>query len=222
LILLLLSIGRPSGRFFCLSLLLFVYKELGKSENNKYYLVQVFQGGTTMLKKGILLSVILLLLFCSTAEARRSRNIVVPTWYGYGVVSPYITGYHPYAWPAYGYSGMHPAMPTSTVYPAGVPAWNGSYWYYQAGGVAVVANNLNIRSAPRVSGRKSPSNVVGSLNTGEQVYVIGRHGNWYLIQSAYLPLRQGYVYGSYLRFYQGGWPASHYTAFYPYTLARGF
>jgi len=169
-----------------------------------------------MLKKGILLSVILMLLICSGAEARR-RNVVVPTWYGYGVVSPYITGYHPYAWGAYGY---YPATPIPTYsYGAGVPAWNGSYWYYNAGSLAVVANNLNVRSDPWVSGKKSQSNVIGSLNTGEQVYVISRHGNWYLIQSAYLPLRYGYVYGSYLRFYQGGWPAAHYTAFYPTSLA---
>lgn len=174
-----------------------------------------------MLKKGILLSVVLMLLICSSADARRQKNIVVPTWYGYGVVSPYITGYHPYAWPVYGYQGMHPATPVSTYqYGAGVPAWNGSYWSYQAGSLAVVANNLNVRSDPWVSGRKSRSNVVGSLNTGEQVYVMSKHGNWYLVQSAYLPLRYGYVYGSYLRFYQGGGlPASHYTAFYPVSLA---
>lgn len=176
-----------------------------------------------MLKKGILLSVILMLLICTGAEARRRKNIVVPTWYGYGVVSPYITGYQPYAWGAYGYyPGYHPATPVSTYhYGAGVPAWNGSYWYYSAGNLAVVASNLNVRSNPWVSGKKSGSNIIGSLNTGEHVYVLSRHGNWYLIQSAYLPLRYGYVYGSYLRFYQGGWPASpaHYTAFYPVTPA---
>ena len=178
-----------------------------------------------MLKKGILLSLVLLLLICSSADARR-RNIVVPTWYGYGVVSPYITGYQPYAWSSYGNPGMYPVTPAATAYPVattypggGVPAWNGSYWYYQASSYAVVANNLNIRAEPWVSGKKSRSNVVGSLNTGEQVYVISRHGNWYLVRSAYMPLRQGYVYGSYLRFYQGGAPASHYTAFYPVSLA---
>ncbi|MBU1105635.1 MAG: SH3 domain-containing protein [Candidatus Riflebacteria bacterium] len=179
-----------------------------------------------MLKKGILLSIVLMLLICSSADARRRRNIVVPTWYGYGVVSPYITAYQPYqsyqpyAWPAYGYSGMYPTAPVSTVYAgAGVPAWNGSYWYYQASSLAVVANNLNVRSEPFVSGKKSASNVIGSLNTGEQVYVMGRQGNWYLVQSAYMPLRRGYVYGSYLRFYQSVQPASHYTAFYPVSLA---
>jgi len=169
-----------------------------------------------MLKKGILLSVILLLLISTGAEARR-RNVVVPTWYGYGVVSPYITGQQPYAWGAYGYYSAAP-VPTYS-YGAGVPAWNGTYWYYNSGSLAAVACNLNVRSDPWVSGKKSRSNIIGSLNTGEQVYVMARHGNWYLIQSAYLPLRYGYVYGSYLRFYQAGWPAGHYTAFYPTTLA---
>ncbi len=174
-----------------------------------------------MLKKGILLAVILMLLVCSGAEARRHKNIVVPTYYGYGVVSPYISNSQPYAWGAYGYPAAYQVTPVTTwQYGAGVPAWNGSYWYYQSSNVAVVACNLNVRSHPWVSGKKSSSNVVGSLNTGEQVYVTAQHGNWYLVQSAYMPLRYGYVYGSYLRFYQGGSPASHYTAFYPVSLAR--
>jgi len=175
-----------------------------------------------MLKKGLLLSAIFVLLICSNAEARR-RNIVVPTSYGYGVVSPhaiaypYIAAGYPYAWPAYGYHGMNPAVPTPTA--LGTPAWNGSYWYYGGGhnaSVAAVAANLNVRSAPYVAGKKNRnSNVIASLNTGEQVYILGRTGNWSYIQSAYLPLRRGYVYSSYLRVYNNSLPHSHYTAFYP-------
>lgn len=172
-----------------------------------------------MLKKGLLLSAILVLLICSTAEARR-RNIVVPTWYGYGVVSPYAVAYpyiaagYPYAWPAYGYAGMHPTMPVPTA--LGTPAWNGAYWYYGGGSIAAVAANLNIRSAPYVAGKKNRnSNVIGSLNTGEHVYILGQTGNWSYIQSAYMPLRRGYVYTSYLRSYNNALPHSHYTAFHP-------
>lgn len=180
-----------------------------------------------MLKKGILLSAVLLVLLCSTAEAR--RDIVVPTYYGYGVVSaqamarPYITGYYPYAWPAYGYSGYNPTAPMPTAYGAGLPAWNGSYWYYggsgfngSTGSLAAVTANLNIRSEPYVAGKKNRnSNVIGSLNTGEHVHILGQKGNWSFIQSAYMPLRRGYVYTSYLRSYNNSYPQSHYTAFYP-------
>jgi hypothetical protein len=116
------------------------------------------------------------------------------------------------------------------------PAWNGANWSYYYGGypagyqnafyrmntIAAVACNLNVRSEPYVAGRKKKnSNVIGSLKTGEQVYVLGRYGNWFLIQSAYMPMRYGYVYGSYLRFYQNNFPVSHYTAFYPVRLAAG-
>ncbi len=194
-----------------------------------------------MLKKGILLSALVLVMLVMAASAVEARRgIVVPTAWGYGVVnSP-----APYIWPAYGYLGMHPAMPIpSARMPA--PAWNGANWsyynggyawggyqagyypqngYYQMNALAAVACNLNVRSEPYVAGRKKRnSNVIGSLNTGEQVYVLGRSGNWFFIQSAYLPLRRGYVYGSYLRFYQNNWPTSHYTAFYPSQLhARGW
>lgn len=184
-----------------------------------------------MLKKGILLSAIicaLIILSSGMVEAR--RGIVIPTAWGYGVVN----GPAPYIWPAYGYLGMHPAVAVPAAQmPA--PAWNGANWSYNNGGyafsgyqnglarmnsIAAVACNLNIRSEPYVAGRKKRnSNVIGSLNTGEQVYVLGRDGNWFFIQSAYMPLRRGYVYGSYLRFYQNNLPTSHYTAFYPAQLS---
>lgn len=192
-----------------------------------------------MLKKGILLSAVLCAIFClAVNEAEARRGIVVPTAYGYGVIN----GPAPYIWPAYGFSGMHPAVPMPTAFGVTAPIWNGANWSYQtpwdtgytyqngyqpvnyAGrSLAAVTCNLNIRSEPYVAGRKKRnSNVVGSLNTGEQVHVLGRDGNWFFIQSAYLPLRRGYVYGSYLRFYQNNLPTSHYTAFYPTALNRGW
>jgi len=194
---------------------------------------ELFQGGKLMLKKGILLSAILLVLVMSASVAEARRGIVVPTAWGYGVVNSGIS----YPWPAYGYLGMYPAVPVpSAQIPA--PAWNGFNWSYYNGAygnpgyaagypayqnsytpmntVAAVACNLNVRSEPYVAGKKKRnSNVVGSLNTGEQVYILGRYGNWFFIQSAYHPVRRGYVYGSYLRFYQNNWPTSNYTAFYP-------
>ncbi len=178
-----------------------------------------------MLKKGILLLAVFTLLAFSTADARR-RDIVVPTWYGYGVVSPqavarpYITGYHPYSWPAYGYAGYYPAShvaPIATPFVSGAPAWNGLYWYYGAqGAMAAVAANLNIRAEPYVAGKKNKNaNVIGGLKTGEHVYILGQTGNWSYIQSVYMPFRRGYVYSSYLRAYHNTLPHSHYTAFYP-------
>ena len=188
-----------------------------------------------MLKKGILLSAILVaMVILSGGAAEARRGSVVPTEWGYGVVN---TG-APYIWPAYGYLGMHPAVPVAAAQmPA--PAWNGANWSYYQGyyagtgyqngynpisGRAVVASNLNVRSEPYVSGRKKRnSNVIASLNAGEQVYVLGRSGNWYFIQSAYMPLRRGYVYGSYLNFYQNNLPGSQYSGYYPpQVYARGW
>lgn len=179
-----------------------------------------------MLKKGILLSAIVLaLVFSFTGIAEARRGIVIPTAWGYGVVNSQA----PYTWPAYGYQGMHPAMPVPT-FQWSAPVWNGATWvyynsagyngYYPVNTIAAVSCNLNIRSEPYVAGKKKRnSNVIGLLKTGEQVYVMGRYGNWFLVQSAWMPLRQGYVYGSYLRFYQNNWPSSHYTAFYPAQLS---
>jgi hypothetical protein len=179
-----------------------------------------------MLKKGILLLAAVFVLIGATADARR-RDIVVPTWYGYGVVNaqavarPYITGYYPYAWPAYGYAGMHPTAPApvSAAWSGSAPAWNGSGWYYSSGNsVATVVSNLNIRSTPHITGRKNRNaNVIGSLNAGEYVYILGQNGNWSLIQSAYAPLRRGYVYTDYLR--SSSVAQSQYTAFYPQRVA---
>lgn len=185
-----------------------------------------------MLKKGILLAAVLVAIsFLSITEAEARRGIVIPTAYGYGIVN----GPAPYAWPAYGFSGMHPTIPVPTGYGVPAPAWNGANWSYQnatypanqsqqvsfAGGtLAAVVCNLNIRSEPYVAGgKKRQSNVIGSLNTGEQVHILGRNGNWSYIQSAYLPLRRGYVYTSYLSVYQNNLPTSHYTAFYPTSLS---
>lgn len=169
--------------------------------------------------KRILFFIFLLSLVIGSVSELQARNIVVPTYYGYGVVSssayvrPYIaSGYYPYASPAWAYDGYYynyyNVAPATYAVPT-LPAWNGMYWYYNYNNfVAVSSCNLNMRSEPYVSGKKRNSNVISSLNTGEQVYVLSQSGNWYLVQSVFAPLRRGYVYGPYLRFY-GGTP--HYN-----------
>jgi hypothetical protein len=97
-----------------------------------------------------------------------------------------------------------------------MPAWNGFNWYYYHNNLVGVSScNLNIRSEPYVSKKKRSANVISSLKTGEQVYILSQSGNWYLIQSVLAPLRRGYVYGPYLRFYNYNVPANYYSAAYP-------
>jgi hypothetical protein len=179
--------------------------------------------------KRISLLVLLLALFFVSAGALEARNYVVPTYYGYGVVNsaayvrPYISSYYPYAAPTYAYNGYYynyynvapvvaPTNWASTV----TPAWNGFNWYYYHNNqVAVSSCNLNIRSEPYVAGKKRTGNVISSLKTGEQVYILGQAGNWYMIQSVLAPLRRGYVYGPYLQFYSYQTPVRYSTLVYP-------
>ena len=166
--------------------------------------------------------VVLALLIAGQVSA---RNIVVPTYYGYGVVNssswvrPYISSYYPYASPAWAYNGYYynyyNVAPVNWAGSA-TPAWNGYNWfYYHNNQVAVSSCNLNIRSEPYVSKKKRSANVISSLKTGEQVYLLGQSGSWYLIQSVMAPLRRGYVYGPYLRFYNYTTPVTYYSAAYP-------
>lgn len=192
-----------------------------------------FKEEMKMSVKRILLTVLILTFCFASAQQLQARNIVVPTHYGYGVVStsalvkPYIAPgyYYPYASPAWAYNGYYynyynvaPAFAPATYALPAVPAWNGMYWYYQYNNhMAASSCNLNIRSEPYVAGKKKNSNVIGSLKTGEQVYLLGQSGNWYLVQSVFAPLRRGYVYGPYLRFYGAAFDG--YYA-YPSTLIR--
>ncbi|MFZ5951709.1 MAG: hypothetical protein ACOYXC_13445, partial [Candidatus Rifleibacteriota bacterium] len=161
----------------------------------------------------------------------QARNYVVPTYYGYGVVSssavvrPYISAYYPYAAPAWAYNGYYynyydvrPAVAPATMGVPVTPTWNGMYWYYSHNNhVAVSSCNLNMRAEPYKSGKK---NIIGSLKTGEQAYVLGQYGNWYLVQSVLAPLRRGYVYGPYLRFYGNAAPYGYYNVMHPGSLIR--
>lgn len=175
------------------------------------------------------ISVLMVLFLLASLTSVIAKNVVVPTYYGYGVVNtraayvqPYISAFYPYAYPTY-YNGTYnntvPVAPVATAY---APAWNGSYWYYQSGlggNVAVVSCNLNVRSGPSTG-----KNVIATLKGGEQAYVIAQSGNWYLVQSVVSPVRRGFVYGSYLKFYSNYWPVGNYMAYHPapayYTARR--
>ena len=186
--------------------------------------------------KRILLIALFLVLILGFSFEAQARNIVVPTYYGYGVVNssalvkPYISAgyYYPYAAPAWAYNGYYynyynltPAFAQATWSLPAVPAWNGLYWQYQYNNsMAVSSCNLNIRSEPYVSGKKKSSNVISSLKTGEQVYLLGQAGNWYLVQSVFAPLRRGYVYGPYLRMFGNAAPAGYYNVMHPAGLIR--
>ncbi|GAB4279988.1 MAG: hypothetical protein Kow0029_24280 [Candidatus Rifleibacteriota bacterium] len=189
-----------------------------------------------MFGKRISIFVLLMALVFAIGGETQARNIVVPTYYGYGVVNtsacvkPYISAasYYPYAVPAYAYSGYYynyynvsPVIAPATWALPAIPAWNGLYWYYHTNSMAVSSCNLNVRSEPYVPGKKKNSNVIASLKTGEQVYLLAQAGNWFLVQSVFAPLRRGYVYGPYLRIFTGyGFSAPYYNVMYPATLYR--
>lgn len=177
-----------------------------------------------MTKFGKLFGICLLLFVLGCFCVSEARNVVVPTYYGYGVVSPGGGYIHPYIYgcsapylPPNYYStyrnavfpgSYHPYYSTG-YYPYyagyfgyGQPYWNGSYWTYTPAGyaMAVTTASLNLRSSPQKSGRKGKnSNVIAGLSYGEQVYVLGRAGNWFLVQTVAAPLRRGYAYSSYLQ-----------------------
>ncbi len=181
-----------------------------------------------------------------------ARRYVIPTWYGYGVVSqnvgvisPYILsptfhpsmhpGYLPYYLPsqdpAYysAYRPWNPAGVTGPGYyyqtPAGslAPAWDGTAWVYRqarpTGTSGVPLTNLNLRADPGFgSSRNRDRNVIGSVIRGEPLYILGRYGDWYYVQSASQPQKYGYAYARYIQL-QGvfdtpaisSWPSSNPT-----------
>lgn len=143
-----------------------------------------------------------------------------------GVISPYIIssafhpsmhpGYLPYYLPsqdpAY-YSAYRPWNPpgiTGPGYyyqtPSGplVPFWDGTAWVYRkaqpTATPGIPVTSLNLRADPGFgSSRNRDRNVVGSVARGEAVYVLGRNGDWYYVQSASDPRKCGYVYARYIQ-----------------------
>jgi hypothetical protein len=154
-----------------------------------------------------------------------SRRVVIPTYYGYGVVnyqggyvSPYIAGYSaPWLPPNYASAYLpYPASYNRSYLPgyypyygaAGYvplqPHWNGVQWSYSHGypySMGVITTDINMRSSPQVSGAKKSrtANIIAQVGRGEAVYLLGQSGNWLLVQSAGYPLRRGYVYRSYVQ-----------------------
>lgn len=171
----------------------------------------------------------LLMASCSSAH-----SVVIPTWYGYGTVpsaggniNPYIVtpsnAYHPPV--AYSYVDPYRRfLPYGAGY---LPATVAGGWpYYGSGGnygTAVSAASLNLRSSPELGGKKNRDfNVIGSLAQGETVWVHGRTGNWYLVQSMYDHSKYGYAHADYLQAgsvaspgyagYPAGYPVSYSTS----------
>lgn len=162
-----------------------------------------------------------------------ARRYVIPTWYGYGTVSPqapivapyiiastmpssvhpgYLPYYLPSQDPAY-YSSYRPWNPygvTGPGYyfstPAGqlAPFWDGMAWSYRqarpSATSGVPVTNLNLRSDPGFGSRRNHDrNVIGSVARGEPLYVFGRYGDWYYVQSASDPRKYGYAYARYIQ-----------------------
>jgi hypothetical protein len=62
------------------------------------------------------------------------------------------------------------------------------------GGTVVGAPRLNVRDAPTTSGR-----ILGKLDTGARVAVVGRSGGWYLIRYPAAPVGLAWVNSSYVQ-----------------------
>ncbi|MBF0407722.1 MAG: SH3 domain-containing protein [Candidatus Riflebacteria bacterium] len=149
---------------------------------------------------GLYLKIIVVALLVSIAFPVFAKNRVIPTWYGYGVMPSSNSWTKPYIVNVTGvpfnYSYYYPAyyLPTQVVY-SPLPVYNyPGYWH-----VGVVKSSaLNVRSEPYVKKGNSTSNVVAGLAVGEKVWVIGRAGDWYYVQSASGKQVWGYVHSSYL------------------------
>lgn len=140
-----------------------------------------------MLKKTIFF-IFLSMLLLSTHSLDAS-NIVVPGPYGYSLVHPSHWFYSParvnhWSWHPYYHRPWYGVVPTT-------------YGWANYGYLAATRVDLNVRSEPRVPSERR-ANVRSTLRAGEQVYILGQSGSWYYVQSAYAPLRRGYVYGKYL------------------------
>lgn len=164
-----------------------------------------------------LVLVVLFGLFLASA-APAAKNVVIPTWYGYGLVpsaggtiDPYIVTPANAYLPPVAYSYVDPYrrfLPYGAGYIPATLAGGWPYYGWGAGayGTAVSATNLNLRSSPELGGKGNRDfNVIGSLAQGEGVWVFGRTGNWYLVQSMSDPGKYGYAHADYL---QVGYPGA--------------
>lgn len=151
---------------------------------------------------------LLILLFSTTNSfltfACHARNVVVPTYYGYGVVSqsggwvyPYIVhpafgGYSLAAFGPYNVYFLQGLLPYYFVVP--FPNWTGVNWVYPAAIYGIATDNINIRSEPQKT-----KNIIGMLRTNEPVFVLGEKNNWYYVQPIYNPMLRGFVHKSYIK-----------------------
>ena len=184
---------------------------------------------------GISLLLVCMLLVTALASA---KPVVVPTYYGYGVVSarsgllyPYIAGgsapYYPpnYVVTDFPYNRVYNPYYSTGYYPyyggyagAITPYWSGAGWFYGSSGLGVSVAKLNLRSTPSLGGKSRNSNVVSALARGEQVYILSRYADWFLVQSVAFPQKRGYAYGTYIQWAGNSWYAPYYGT-YPYMTA---
>jgi len=172
--------------------------------------------------KFYILALCLCVIVATFCEAK--KNIVVPTYYGYGVVPnrggtispyvvtqpygnyyygngyqayyPYYSAYNPY-YPYYA-CGYYPYYSNSAYYvQGGTSFWNAINLAYAQGSGAWFAaslGDLNLRAAP-----ENGKNVIGSLAAGERVWVYAKSGKWYYVQSVSEPGKRGYAYADYFQ-----------------------
>ncbi|MFN3332014.1 MAG: SH3 domain-containing protein, partial [Caldilinea sp.] len=83
-----------------------------------------------------------------------------------------------------------PAAPVT----ASPPFQEGTGGFLVFGGTVVGAPRLNVRDAPTTNGR-----ILGKLDTGARVAVVGRSGGWYLIRYPAAPVGLAWVSSSYVQ-----------------------
>jgi len=85
---------------------------------------------------------------------------------------------------------MTPTAPVT----ASPPSQEEASGFLVFGGTVLGAPRLNVRDAPTANGR-----ILGKLETGERVAVVGRSGGWYLIRYPAAPLGLAWVNSSYVQ-----------------------
>ena len=86
-----------------------------------------------------------------------------------------------------------PAPPVPVVQPDTTPATETTTTNKQYGKVKTKGSRLNIRKKASTS-----SSVIGKLQNGETVEILGRTGNWYIVPCSSGTNGQGYAYASYI------------------------
>ncbi|BAL99994.1 MULTISPECIES: SH3 domain-containing protein [Caldilinea] len=87
-----------------------------------------------------------------------------------------------------------PAIATPALQQGAAPTVPNPPGFLVFGGTVIASPRLNVRDAPSINGR-----ILGKLETGARVAVVGRSGGWYLIRYPAAPVGLGWVNASFVQ-----------------------